>query len=118
MALEIAFFKTSAGNEPVRDWLKGLPKAARRTIGSDLATVEAHWPLGKPLVDGFGRGLWEVRSTHDKVEYRVLFGIVGSTMYLLHGILKKTTTTPQGDMDLAYQRLAEVKAAEKPKKKK
>lgn len=33
--LEARFFQTDAGAEPVRDWLKGLPAAERRTIGED-----------------------------------------------------------------------------------
>jgi phage-related protein len=117
VAIAAAFYKTAAGAEPVREWLKGLPKGARKTIGSDIGAVEAHWPIGRPLVDGFGAGLWEVRSTHEKVEYRVQFGIVGSTMYLLHGLVKKTRATTNDDKDLAYRRLAEVKADEKLKKK-
>jgi phage-related protein len=117
MALDAAFYKTSAGNEPVRAWLLDMPKAIRATIGSDIGMVQDKWPIGKPLVDGFGTGLWEVRSTHDKIEYRVLFGIVGSTMYLLHGIIKKSTATPVADVRLARERLAEVLAKEKTSKK-
>jgi hypothetical protein len=52
--LDVAFYRTAAGNEPVRDWLKALPKDVRQTIGSDLGMVEALWPIGKPLVDGLG----------------------------------------------------------------
>jgi len=96
--------------------LKNLPKAPRQTIGSDISTVGKLWPIGKPLVDGFGEGLWEVRSTHG-VEYRVLFAIVGGTMYLLHGFVKQTKATTKADKDLARQRLAELKANEKKRKK-
>lgn len=48
--LEVRFFRTEAGNEPVRDWLKELPVTDRRTIGEDLKTVQWGWPLGMPLV--------------------------------------------------------------------
>lgn len=34
--IELAFFRTVAGNEPVRDWLVGLPPAHRQAIGLDL----------------------------------------------------------------------------------
>ncbi len=115
--LVAAFYKTPAGSEPVRGWLKGLPKGARKTIGEDIGFVERMWPVGKSLVDGFGQGLWEVRSTHDRVDYRVLFGIVGGKMYLLHGFMKQTAATPNADKALAHQRLRDVKAHEKKTKK-
>lgn len=30
------FYRTPAGNEPVREWLKELPFADRKTIGTDI----------------------------------------------------------------------------------
>ncbi len=66
--------------------------------------------MGKPLVDGLGGGLYEVRSSQQRKEYRVFFCIDASTMVLLHGIVKKTRTTPRADLELARQRLREVVA--------
>ena len=31
--IPLVFFRTSAGSEPVRDWLKGLEEAERHAIG-------------------------------------------------------------------------------------
>jgi phage-related protein len=115
--LVAVFYRTPGGNEPVREWLRGLPKGVRRTIGEDVGYVERAWPVGKPFVDGFGEGLWEVRSTQDKSDYRVLFGIVGAKMYLLHGFMKQTSATPNADKFLAQQRLRDVKAQEKKARK-
>jgi hypothetical protein len=37
----VIFFRTEAGGEPVRDWLKGLPSSEdRKRIGEDIKTVE------------------------------------------------------------------------------
>jgi hypothetical protein len=33
------FFKSGSGDEPVRDWLKGLGKEDRQSIGEDIAYV-------------------------------------------------------------------------------
>ncbi len=98
------FYKTDAGNEPVRDWLKSLSGEVRKQIGEDIETVQWTWPVGKPLVDGFGAGLFEVRTTQDKKEYRVLFCVEDSTMVLLHGLPKKTKKTPPSDVMLARKR--------------
>ncbi|MCA1659603.1 MAG: type II toxin-antitoxin system RelE/ParE family toxin [Verrucomicrobiaceae bacterium] len=51
------FFQTEAGREPVREWLKALPKRERKMIGEDIMTVQFRWPLGMPLVDNLGPGI-------------------------------------------------------------
>lgn len=57
-----AFYRTAAGTEPVRDWLRALPPEDRREIGQDIATVEYGWPVGMPVCRPLGQRLWEVRS--------------------------------------------------------
>ncbi len=85
------FYRTPANNQPVRDWLLGLEAADRKIVGEDMATVEFGWPVGMPLCRSVGAGLREVRSTirEGKVEARVIFGIDGSDMILLHGFEKR-----------------------------
>ena len=39
--LSVAFFRAASGNEPVREWLKSLPREERRTIGEDIKTVQS-----------------------------------------------------------------------------
>lgn len=38
--ITVLFYKTSQGNEPVRDWLKELSADDRKIVGSDIKTVE------------------------------------------------------------------------------
>src|SRR5437868_4777695 len=38
--LAVVFFRTEAGNEPVREWLKALSKESRKTIGEDILTIQ------------------------------------------------------------------------------
>ena len=59
--LDVRFFSTNAGNEPVRDWLREVGAADRKTIGEDIKTVQIGWPLGMPLVRKMGKDMWEVR---------------------------------------------------------
>ena len=99
---------------PVRDWLLGLARDARKQIGWDIGQVQERWPVGRPLVDGLGRGLYEVRTTFGKNEYRVFFHIerdkvvvLHSSMVLVHGIHKKTQKTPAADVELARRRMKE-----------
>lgn len=34
----VVFFRTPAGNEPVRQWLKDMPMGDKKQIGEDLKT--------------------------------------------------------------------------------
>lgn len=102
--LKVVFFKTDTGNEPVRDWLKQLTKEECKVIGADILTVQYAWPLGKPLVDNLGDGIWEVRSRLEKRIARTLFALVDQEIVLLHGFIKKQQKTPQDELELAKKR--------------
>ena len=104
-----AFYKSGAGREPVREWLRALDADDRKVIGEDIATVEYGWPVGMPTCRPLGKGLWEVRSTlaNNRIG-RVIFGIVDNQMVLLHGFIKKSQKTPDKDLSLARERLKEI----------
>ncbi len=97
------FYRTEAGGEPVRAWLKELPPDDRKRIGEDIKTVEFGWPVGMPVCKPFGDGIYEVRtSLAQNRTARVLFYIdKGARMVLLHGFVKKTRNTPDEDLELA-----------------
>lgn len=44
--LTVVFYRTEAGNEPVREWLKSLKREDRKAIGEDIKTAQYGWPLG------------------------------------------------------------------------
>jgi len=97
------FFRTEAGGEPVRDWLKELSSGDRKRIGEDIKTVEFGWPIGMPVCRSLGDGIYEVRAglAQNRIA-RVLFYIdKNGRMVLLHGFIKKTRKTPDEDLDLA-----------------
>lgn len=107
--LDIRFYATELGAEPVREWLKLLPAVDRKVIGEDMKTVQFGWPLGMPLVRSMGGGIWEVRIRLENRIARVLFVLDGPTMVLLHGFIKKTQATSQSDLDLAKDRLKQLR---------
>jgi phage-related protein len=106
--LACRFYRTAGGKEPVREWLKRLDAEVRKEIGSDIQQVQWRWPIGKPLVDGFGDGLFEVRTNVAGAIFRVLFCLDGSAMILLHGFEKKSQRTPRGELEIARKRQREV----------
>ena len=106
--LNVRFFRSSAGREPVREWLVELSREARRSIGVEIKTVQLGWPLGMPVVRKIERGLWEVRIRLGDASARVFFTVVGDDMVLLHGFIKKSQKTPKSDLEVAIRRRNEV----------
>lgn len=102
--ISAVFYKSDSGNEPVKDWLRSLPKEERRVIGEDIKTVEKGWPIGMPLTRHLKDGVHEVRSELPSKIARVLFFVSHPFMILLHGFFKKTQTTPPADLKLALRR--------------
>ena len=97
------FFRTEAGGESVRDWLKGLSSDDRRRIVADIKTVEFGWPIGMPVCRPLGSAIYEVGTTlaQNRIA-RVLFYIdKKERMVLLPGFIKKTRKTPDEDLELA-----------------
>ena len=103
--LAVSFFRTAADREPVREWLNGLDREAKKIIGEDIKTVQFGWPVGMPVVRKLDRDLWEVRSALHNATARVLFTVDESTIILLHGFVKKSRKTPKKDLAVALNRL-------------
>jgi phage-related protein len=109
--LEVRFFQTAAGKEPVREWLKELVKEDRQSIGEDIKTAQFGWPLGMPLVRKLEKNLWEVRTPITDGIARIIFTVIGNQMVLLHGFIKKSQKTPKNELETARKRLKLVEEA-------
>lgn len=106
-----SFYKTEAGNEPVRDWLKGLEQKDRYAIGTDIKVVEYGWPIGMPTCRPMRNGIFEIRTNLPQGRIaRVLFCVYENRMVLLHGFIKKTQKTSKPDLDLALDRKRRLEA--------
>ena len=107
--IPLIFFRTLAGSEPVREWLKGLPQEERHAVGNDLLRAQWRWPVGMPLCRPMGSGLWEIRTDlPTKRTARVLLCFYRERLVALHGFIKKTRTTADEDLALARKRRKEL----------
>lgn len=107
--LDVIFYRSDLGNEPVRNWLKMLLKEDKQILGEDIKTVQYGWPLGMPLVKNLGDGLWEIRSTlKNKRIVRIIFFMHQGSMVLLHSFIKKSQKTLSGDISLARDRKRKI----------
>ena len=107
--LQVIFYRTETGNEPVRIWLKELQRKDRKIIGEDIKTVQFGWPLGMPLVKKIDVNLWEIRSKLDDRIARVIFSVYDEFIVLLHGFIKKTQKIPSNDLKLAKKRMLNLR---------
>ena len=107
--ISLVFFRTTAGSEPVREWLKELPEQDRHAIGQDLERVQFRWPIGMPLARSLGQGLWEVRTSlaGNRIA-RVVFCFHEDELVALSGFIKKSRRTPQVELELARARRKEL----------
>jgi len=116
--LEVVFFRTESGAEPVRDWLVELAKLDKKVIGEDIKTIQFGWPLGMPLVGSLGTGLWEVRSKlRSNRIARIIFFMDKNTLVLVNGFIKKTQKTPKAELDISKQRKSQYQLAKRGGKK-
>ena len=107
--LPLVFYRSSFGNEPVREWLKGLIQSERQAIGKDLLRAQWRWPVSMPLCRPLGGGLWEIRTNlSTNRTARVLLCLYRQRLVALHGFIKKTRATPQQELALARNRQKEL----------
>jgi phage-related protein len=108
--LQVVFFKTLNGKEPVREWLLSLPEVQKKTIGTEIKVVQYGWPLGMPVVRKMTSDLWEVRIKIPSGIARVLFTVDDDLMILLHGFIKKSQKTPENELKTTKKRLQQYRS--------
>jgi phage-related protein len=109
LRLQVVFYQTALGAEPVREWLHSLPVDEKKIIGVDIKTVQIGYPIGMPLVEKIESDIFELRSRLPNRIGRILFTVEDGLMILLHGFIKKTKKIPPEDLRLARRRLHQVK---------
>lgn len=103
--MPLRFFRSSAGVEPVREWLRALPRADRRAIGEDLKRLEYGWPVGMPLARRLAPGLFELRTPlPTRRSARVIVCFHEGELIALHAFVKKSRKTPKREIQIARER--------------
>ena len=83
----------------------------RQQVGADIMKVQWRWPMSKPLVDGMGGGLYEVRTTVGRREFRVLFAVEDGTMLLTARVSEDDEEDAgRREVELARRRLKECES--------
>ncbi len=67
-------------------------------------------PLSSRPMQSVGKGVFELRQVDDRGWYRVIYlKRIGSRLHVLHSFVKKSAKTPARDLNIALDRLKEVR---------
>ncbi len=106
--LELEFFRSNSGREPVRIWLDRLSDRERQQVAKQLKKVQFGWPLGMPLVRKIESHLWEARIPFSGQSRRVLFTVVEERIVLLHAFSKTSQKIPDRELQTARRRRDQI----------
>lgn len=98
-------YQTAGGARPVRDFLLSLSDEDYADVRAAMDDVTER---GLPAARHLRGDIYEVRSSGDRVAYRVLFaaeGAYGQVLLALEAFKKKTRKTPPPIIALAERRL-------------
>ncbi|MBB71506.1 MAG: hypothetical protein CMF50_03830 [Legionellales bacterium] len=104
-------WKVSYFNQDVVKNIEAWPKKIMAKYLRIVDLIEEHGAqLGPPITDSLGDGLFEIRVKAQEGIGRAFFCyILDKEIIVLHAIIKKTQKTPKKDLELAKQRMKEVK---------
>ena len=96
--------------------IRAFPEEARRSAGHQLDLVQHGLePLDWKPMRTVGSGVYEIRI-HTGAEYRVFYiAKFVEGVYVLHAFEKRTRQTRQADIELAKQRLKDLKQLRQPR---
>lgn len=106
MKFAIEFFDEDV-QQAILTWPAGINANFTRIA---LRMVEHGANLGLPYTRAMGGGLFEIRAKGQEGIGRAFFcTLVGQRIVILHSFIKKTDKTPKRELDIAKQRMKEIK---------
>lgn len=113
--IELDFYMKENGKIPVQDFLYSLNPKLRAKAFSDIELLkqlgtELREPYVKPIKGKDNKGLYELRIKFSSDIARIFyFTYYNNKFVLLHGFIKKTTKTPQGEIKKARKYMEDYK---------
>lgn len=101
-------FYTSGSSNVIEDFISSLEFSTQAKILRSLDLIEKFGPrVGMPHVKKISRSLFELRI-RGKQEVRLLFTQRETTIYFLHGFLKKSNKIARNEIKTANKRLTMI----------
>lgn len=102
--MQLIFFRTARGDEPVKDYMNSLSPDDAAAIDSLLGDLAQKGYLLPPFAKKLKgvKKLWELRPGKHRVMY---FYYQGNKAVLLHAFKKQSQKTPLKEINVALQRM-------------
>jgi phage-related protein len=109
------FYQTVRRQQPVRDFLRGLPKKHCLKCLAYLERVRVFGTQQPTIyVEKLDDNLWEAKPEYNNIEYRFLFGIIGEgRVGIVTALKKKRGRLPRQELEHAMKLIAEMREHER-----
>jgi len=99
---EVVLFAEDDGSCPLLEWLDGLStKAQDKCVARiERLTAMGH-ELRRPEADFLRDGIYELRTSLQGIQYRMLYFFHENRVILSHGLIKRQREVPPREIDLA-----------------
>ena len=103
---EVVFYLDGDGTAPVLDALRSLLAGGHRKVVARCwvrieRLAEVGHELRRPEADYLRDGIYELRATHRRVHYRILYFFHGRRLAVLSHVIKKVDRVPDAEIDRA-----------------
>jgi phage-related protein len=116
--MHAVYYRDAAGREPVREYIGGLPVAARASVNLQIERLndprDDAPPPPFPHSTQIEGQLRELRCHHGRTLYRVLYRRSHKLLILLHILEKRSSRVPEADIETARQRWRDFEARMNP----
>jgi phage-related protein len=109
--MNVFYYRTSSGREPVREYIESLPMEDQIAVGGDIRLIIEYGIFNAPVITRKLQGkLWEIK-TGTRNQQRIFYCLFSEDgIVFLHACKKQREGAQRGDVELAYKRMKEVLA--------
>lgn len=112
---EVVFYKDDDGTAPAYDGLQGLlQQGKRKELAKCYSRIERLRDMGfelhRPEADYLRDDIYELRATHRRVHYRVLYFFHGRQAAVLSHLVTKESKVPDSEIDRAMLHMLKFEA--------
>ena len=105
----VIFYQDEKGKVPVLAWLDELEQQDPKGLLNCLDRIQQLASMGhelrRPLADFLRDGIYELRASHRRVQYRILYFFHGRNIAIIaHAIVKEGSAVPDVDINRASER--------------
>ena len=103
---EIRIYRELDGTVPLFDWLDSLSdKVQDKCVAKIERLAEFGYELRRPDCDMLHGGIYELRTRHQNINYRILYGFCGRNVVLFSHGCTKETRVPVAEIEKAKMNL-------------